>query len=205
MTTHQTRHEDAEGEAAKVDRPETRTGELPPEPTEELGLERDEDVELEPTEERGLEPADEPQPEPTGAEPGTADERQSEPIGAEPGTADELQAEPVGEPSGAHDGAAEDFAPEGASEIARQSALVEADDYESRWSEIQIGFVDEPRGAVQSAGALVADLMDELTRAVDGELTSVASRASSDDSASTEDLRLAFQRYRELFDRLVAV
>jgi hypothetical protein len=82
--------------------------------------------------------------------------------------------------------------------------LVAADDYESRWDRIQIGFVDQPRDAVQSAGTLVAELMDEVTRAVEAQLAAVASRTSADDGPSTEDLRVAFQRYREIFDRLVA-
>ena len=36
-------------------------------------------------------------------------------------------------------------------------------DYRSRWDEIQTGFVDEPRQAVEQADELVADLVRQIT------------------------------------------
>src|SRR5438309_486877 len=38
----------------------------------------------------------------------------------------------------------------------------EVGDYRSRWSNVQAGFVDEPRRAVEDAGNLVASLMKKL-------------------------------------------
>lgn len=116
---------------------------------------------------------------------------------------DDLGPEPTEAP-GRHDGVMEDPASDGPRETAGLRPLVAADAFESRWSQIQIGFVDRPRSAVQSAGTLVAELMDELARAVEAELAALDSRTSSGEGQSTEDLRVAFQRYRELFDRLAA-
>jgi hypothetical protein len=133
--------------------------------------------------------------------------------------ADEVQPEPAGEPSGERDrdvASDDDFDAEAATSGERDRdaasedldaeapSALDVDDYESRWSEIQIGFVDEPRVAVESAGTLVAEMMDELTRAVEAELAGLAGRTSSDGGPTTEDLRMAFQGYRQLFDRLAA-
>jgi hypothetical protein len=73
-----------------------------------------------------------------------------------------------------------------------------------RWREIQAQFVDEPRAAVREADALVADLMQRLARMFAGEREQLESRLASGDSASTEDLRQGMQRYRHIFERLLA-
>jgi hypothetical protein len=73
-----------------------------------------------------------------------------------------------------------------------------------RWREIQAQFVDEPRAAVREADALVADLMQRLARMFAGEREQLESRLASGDSASTEDLRQGMQRYRYIFERLLA-
>ncbi len=52
------------------------------------------------------------------------------------------------------------------------------------WRELQGRFVDDPQAAVKEAGALVEQALSDL-------------RASSE-SGSTEDLRTAFRRYRDL-------
>jgi hypothetical protein len=38
-----------------------------------------------------------------------------------------------------------------------------SEEYRSRWTSIQTGFVDEPRHAVEQADSLVAEVMQELT------------------------------------------
>jgi hypothetical protein len=73
-----------------------------------------------------------------------------------------------------------------------------------RWREIQAGFVDEPRQAVQDADRLVADLMQRLARMFATEREQLEARWSAGDSVSTEDLRLGLQRYRSFFERLLA-
>jgi hypothetical protein len=87
------------------------------------------------------------------------------------------------------------------------AGLGSADDQErftARWQEIQAGFVDEPRRAVQDADALVVDMMDRLARMLASEREQLESRGETG-KVSTEDLRQGLRRYRSLFERLLAV
>lgn len=77
-------------------------------------------------------------------------------------------------------------------------------DYSARWEAIQQGFVDDPRSAVTDADTLVGDVLQHLSVTFDeqrGELE----RQWSDGEPSTEDLRSALQRYRDFFQRLLAI
>ena len=74
----------------------------------------------------------------------------------------------------------------------------------ARWQEIQAGFVDEPRRAVQDADALVVDMMDRLARMLASERDQLESLGATG-QVSTEDLRQGLRRYRALFERLLAV
>jgi hypothetical protein len=74
-----------------------------------------------------------------------------------------------------------------------------------RWRDIQSGFVDEPRRAVMDADALVADLMQRLTRMFATEREELQSRWMAGDGASTEELRQGLRRYRSFFERLISV
>ena|SRR5215207_3661235 len=74
-----------------------------------------------------------------------------------------------------------------------------------RWTDVQSAFVDEPRTAVEQADALVADVMKRLATGFAGERKSLEGQWSRGDDVSTEDLRLAMQRYRSFFDRLLNV
>ena len=74
-----------------------------------------------------------------------------------------------------------------------------------RWTDIQSAFVDEPRTAVEQADALVADVMKRLAAGFADERKSLEGQWSRGDDVSTEDLRLALQRYRSFFDRLLSV
>jgi hypothetical protein len=80
--------------------------------------------------------------------------------------------------------------------------LTDATGYQDRWYEIQTGFVDEPARAVQNAGELLTEVMDDLTRRLTAELEALDTRQGGGE-ASTEDLRVTFQRYRTFFDRLL--
>ena len=68
---------------------------------------------------------------------------------------------------------------------------------------MQVGFVDEPRGSVQEADALVAELMQRLAQTFSDERTSLEAQWEQGADVSTEDLRVAMQRYRSFFDRLL--
>jgi len=92
-------------------------------------------------------------------------------------------------------------------EVHRPAGLGSADDQErfvARWQEIQAGFVDEPRRAVQDADALVVDMMDRLARMLASEREQLESLGETG-KVSTEDLRQGLRRYRSLFERLLAV
>lgn len=97
--------------------------------------------------------------------------------------------------------------------VAQQSAvqptsLLAANDthtFQSRWDSIQTGFVDEPRQAVEQADTLVAEVMQRLAETFAQERAKLEGQWSRGDNVSTEDLRLALQRYRSFFTRLLAM
>lgn len=73
----------------------------------------------------------------------------------------------------------------------------------SRWSNVQTEFVDEPRHAVQEADQLVATVMQRLADGFAKERGSLEKQWDSGENVSTEDLRMALQRYRAFFNRLL--
>ena len=80
---------------------------------------------------------------------------------------------------------------------------LEMGDFRSRWSKVQTGFVDEPRRTVEEADKLVAAVMQRLAEGFANERSGLEKQWDSGDNVSTEDLRLALQRYRSFFDRLL--
>jgi hypothetical protein len=74
-----------------------------------------------------------------------------------------------------------------------------------RWDDIQAGFVDEPRRAVQDADSLVAETMQQLANTFARERGNLENQWGRGDNVSTEDLRIAFRRYRSFFKRLLSV
>lgn len=81
----------------------------------------------------------------------------------------------------------------------------EADGLRAQWNEIQAGFVDQPRSAVERADTLVADVMKRLADSFARERDNLDRQWDHGDNVTTEDLRLALQRYRSFFDRLLSV
>jgi len=81
----------------------------------------------------------------------------------------------------------------------------ELNDLRTRWKEIQTAFVDEPRKAVEQADSLVASAMKRLAEVFAQERSGLEQQWDRGDSVSTEDLRVALQRYRSFFDRLLSV
>ena len=78
-------------------------------------------------------------------------------------------------------------------------------DLQARWDDIQTGFVDEPRSAVERADSLVASTMQQLAEAFSKEREKLEQQWDRGDNISTEDLRMAFQRYRSFFRRLLSM
>ena len=76
--------------------------------------------------------------------------------------------------------------------------------FQQRWKEIQTRFVDEPRGAVEDADSLVANLMQQLAEGFAKERERLEAQWGRGEDISTEDLRVALQRYRSFFQRLLS-
>lgn len=81
----------------------------------------------------------------------------------------------------------------------------ELENLRGRWKDIQVAFVDEPRKAVEQADGLVASAMKRLAEVFAEERSNLEKQWGRGDNVSTEDLRVAFQRYRSFFDRLLSV
>jgi hypothetical protein len=75
----------------------------------------------------------------------------------------------------------------------------------ARWDNVQAGFVDDPKQCVHKADGLVSDLVDRLTDGFTETRARLEDQWARGEEASTEDLRLALRRYRDFFDRLLAV
>ena len=76
--------------------------------------------------------------------------------------------------------------------------------FQQRWKQIQTRFVDEPRGAVEDADTLVANLMQQLAEGFATERERLEAQWGRGEDISTEDLRVALQRYRTFFQRLLS-
>ncbi len=81
----------------------------------------------------------------------------------------------------------------------------EAKDFRARWDAIQVSFVDEPRQVVEQADSLVAGAMKRLAEMFAAERARLEGQWDRGDNVSTEDLRLALQRYRSFFGRILSV
>jgi hypothetical protein len=80
-----------------------------------------------------------------------------------------------------------------------------AGELRERWTDVQAGFVDEPKSAVEQADALVAEVMKRLADSFATERNALEHQWSRGDDASTEDLRMALRRYHSFFDRLLSI
>src|SRR5258705_13237574 len=78
-------------------------------------------------------------------------------------------------------------------------------DFRARWQNIQTGFVDEPRRAVEQADELVAEIMQQLAQSFSDQRSRLESEWEHSEKVSTEELRLALRSYRSFFDRLLSV
>ncbi len=81
----------------------------------------------------------------------------------------------------------------------------ETKDLRTRWDTVQVGFVDDPRQAVEQADALVGTVMKRLTETFTEERKKLESQWHSGGDVSTEDLRVALRRYRSFFSRLLSI
>jgi hypothetical protein len=112
------------------------------------------------------------------------------------------RAEPDREVEVPRDGARADQPSTGAVRLLPVEA---ADELRPKWADIQAGFVDEPRRAVEQADELVAEAISRLSEGFASARATLEQEWDRNDDVSTENLRLALQRYRAFFDRLLHI
>jgi hypothetical protein len=123
----------------------------------------------------------------------------TQPAAVRPADRDEPGVEPEADPSTDRaDPARED------GDDARLLADDEGAELSSRWEAIQVTFVDDPRRAVEEADGLVAHVMQQLADGFARERETLEGQWSRGEDVSTEDLRVALQRYRSFFQRLLS-
>lgn len=86
-----------------------------------------------------------------------------------------------------------------------QALLPNAEPFRRRWESVQVGFVDNPLQAVDDAEALVSSVMDELVAGFRAQRERLEAYRSNGNESSTDELRDAFRRYRDFFERLLQV
>jgi hypothetical protein len=143
------------------------------------------------------------EPHPAGEAPAAAETSIFD-VGGDDAAAPELEPEP--EPDAAD--AAADAEPAAAAgpattEPATPAAVaLDADGVRNRFLDIQAGFVDEPRQAVEEAGRLAEELAQQVIDALQAQRGQLEVPVAD---ASTEDLRLALRSYRQFVDRLLGL
>jgi hypothetical protein len=140
--------------------------------------------------------------EPTGYEPPLSDADPASPRGqtnvTEPGQPTDITPTPVPAP----DLPAGATGPVQGGPPASLLGSLDAAAIRNRFLDIQAGFVDEPRQAVEEAGRFVDDLVRQVIDALQGQRGQVGGPAPE---GSTEDLRLALRAYRQFVDRLLGL
>lgn len=77
-------------------------------------------------------------------------------------------------------------------------------DFRSRWEAIQYGFVDDPRRAVEDAGSLVGEVLENLAATFEEQRRQLQGQGIGREP-DTEQLRSALRQYRDFFDRLLTI
>ncbi|GAA3139288.1 hypothetical protein GCM10010466_33060 [Planomonospora alba] len=71
-----------------------------------------------------------------------------------------------------------------------------------RWQQVQVGFVDDPRGAVERAESLLGEVTDGIRAALEARVSDLRSRWKDGDG-DTERLRTALRGYRSVLEQLL--
>ena len=158
------------------------------------------------------EPREDPDPAPA-AEDATAEDVTTEDASTEEASAEDASIEDAPDEEASGDAELADVPPAPVAETpvaetpvaASADALLgslDAGDIRNRFLDIQAGFIDEPRQAVEEAGRFVDDLLRQVADALQQQRGQLA---GATDEASTEDLRLALRAYRQFVDRLLGL
>ena len=149
---------------------------------------------------RGNEPARQREEEARRADEANAARRSREVERARERTAGDGHAHDAYRPPG--DGGRPGAPAEARSELFTPEAL---QDFRSRWTRIQSGFVDEPRRSVQEADHLVAETVQRLAESFATQRSQLEQQWDRGDQVSTEDLRQTLRHYRSFFERLLSL
>jgi hypothetical protein len=84
-------------------------------------------------------------------------------------------------------------------------SIYEVDQFWAQWDAIQAEFVDNPETSVEAADSLVAQVMKRVAEVFTEEREKLESQWRQGKEVSTEDLRVALQRYRSFFNRLLSL
>jgi hypothetical protein len=79
----------------------------------------------------------------------------------------------------------------------------ESESLRTRWSKIQVKFVDEPRASVEQADELVSDVVARITSILAEQHSSLENQWKQRNDVSTEELRLVLLHYRTFFNRMI--
>jgi len=123
---------------------------------------------------------------------------------AEPATSGQernrtLESVPLPEPASPESGRYPTLQPGGAELVPEEDAAR----LSVRWDEIQASFVDDPRAAVSHADELVGEVVERVITQFAQQRAVLERQWDRGDQATTEELRIALQRYREFFRRLL--
>jgi len=97
--------------------------------------------------------------------------------------------------------------PDRATELDDDSSFLPSDrmnQLRAEWADVQTGFVDDPREAVARAHGMVEQVVNDLTDTFTRERTELEGQWKNEREPDTETLRVALQRYRSFFNRLLA-
>jgi hypothetical protein len=153
----------------------------------------------------------------SAAEPATVDVSPAEPderfdrrpadADIQGGDSDQATADAPAEPQVSATQGGADRVEGGADDVDEAGSLLpegEESDFQRRWEEIQTRFVDDPRQAVEDADALVAGVMQRIAEGFAQARDGLEGQWSRGEDVGTEELRVALQRYRGFFRRLLS-
>jgi hypothetical protein len=174
-------------------------------PAEAAAEEREEPEEPEAASEEPEDREEPEEPEAAAEEPEELEDITPTPVPVAEPPADTPAPHGLPEPATASDTPAAGEPPAATAAAGTAGSLLEpldAGELRNRFLDIQAGFVDEPRQAVEEAGRFVDDLVRQVADAIQQQRGQLAGATPE---GSTEDLRLALRAYRQFVDRLLGM
>ena len=135
----------------------------------------------------------------TTTDPRAAEPRTTDPRTTDPRTRDARAKDPSNEPTQPIPLPAATALP-GERELPAQRR----DELRKNWLQIQGAFIDEPGESVRKADFLVKELLASVSERFEAARRDLEREWGKGAETSTESLRLALQRYRTLFERLLS-